>query len=333
MSRDPYESLRHALTIIPLIQAHQGMTLKELQSRTGLTEPQITQELGRLVMMCGVPPYAPNNYVSFWVEDGRVYVRFAEQFERPVRLVLQEALALVMALRPLETRNHPFRDAVRRLRGKILDVLGPEGSAALGQMQRTFHLETRHVGERISKLRDAMARCQELRIVYWSAHRAQITERVIRPYGMVEHDGDWFVVAHDSVRGEPVTFRVDRIREAELLETEFEVPADFDVARWSQDRHFVPPAGGTVAEVLFEQDVARYAREELPRKDVTELPDGRLLARVRVASEVWFLSWLLTFGKGAEVLGPPEIRALVRDACRKILDEYDRPAPVRSDGV
>lgn len=328
MSRDPYEGLRHALTIIPLIQAHQGLTVEELAERTGLTEEQITEELAGLVMMCGVPPYAPNNYVSFWVEDGRVYVRFAEQFERPVRLVLQEALALLLALRPLETRNHPYRDAVRRLRSKILDVIGPEGEKALGQMQRTFHMETRDVGGRIGRLRDAMARCQELRITYWSAHRGATSERVIRPYGMVEHGGDWYVIAHDSVRKKPVSFRVDRIREAELLDSEFEVPDDFDVKDWSQDRHFVPPAKGNVAEVLFEKDVARFAREELARKDITELPDGRVLGKVKVASEVWFLSWLFQFGRGAEAVGPPELRARVREVCRSIVDAYDRPPAV-----
>ena len=333
MSRDPYEGLRHALTIIPLIQSHQGMTVDELASRTGLTEAQITNELAELVMMCGVPPYAPNNYVSFWVEDGRVYVRFAEQFERPVRLVLQEALALTLALRPLETRNHPYRDAVRRLRGKILDVIGPEGTKALGKMQRTIHVETREVGGHIGRLRDAMARCQELRITYWSAHRAATSERVIQPYGMVEHGGDWYVVANDSVRKVPVTFRVDRIRTAELLDTEYEVPDDFDVGKWTQDSHFVPPAGGQVAEVVFAKSVARFAREELSRRDVTELPDGRLLVRVKVASEVWFLSWLLQFGRGAEVIGPPKIRALVRDTCRAILEDYDRPLPSASDSA
>ena len=50
-----------------------------------------------------------------------------------------------------------------------------------------------------------MARCRELRIVYWSAHRAATSERVIRPYGMAEHGGDWYVVAHDSARGKPVS--------------------------------------------------------------------------------------------------------------------------------
>src|SRR5204862_3749769 len=98
---------------IPLIQAHQGLTVDELAARTGLSNDTITDEVSRLVMMCGVPPYAPNNYVSIWVEKGRVYIRFAEQFERPVRLVLQEALALLMALKPHEPGDHPFADAVR----------------------------------------------------------------------------------------------------------------------------------------------------------------------------------------------------------------------------
>jgi len=327
MSRDPYEGLRHALAIIPLIQAHQGITVEELSRRTGLTEKQITGELAGLVMMCGVPPYAPNNYVSYWVEDGRVYVRFADQFERPVRLVLQEALALLMALRPLETRNHPYREAVRRLRAKILDVIGPEGSRQLGRMQRTIMVETNDPADRVGRLKDAMAMGRELRITYWSAHRAALSERVIRPYGMAEHGGEWYVLAHDSVRQKPIPFRVDRIKESELLETEYEVPDDFDVSAWYQDHHFVPSRGGKVAEVLFQKDVARYAREELPRRDVTELADGRLLARVKIGSEVWFVSWMLQFGRGAEVLRPPELRALVRDTCERILANYDRPLP------
>ena len=95
MSRDPYQGVRHALTIIPLIQARQGITIDELMEATGLDEVEISEELQNLVMLCGVPPYSPNNYVSLWIEDRQVYIRFAEQFERPVRLVVPEALALL----------------------------------------------------------------------------------------------------------------------------------------------------------------------------------------------------------------------------------------------
>ena len=326
MTRDPYESLRHALAIIPLVQAHQGLTVAELAGRTGLSEDQITGEVTKLVMMCGVPPYAPNNYVSIWVEKGRVYVRFAEQFERPVRLVLQEALALLLALKPLATGDHPFSDAVRRLRAKILAALDPDAQKAVKRTEKAFHRASRVKTERIGELREAMARCRELRINYWSAHRAAMTERVIHPYAMAEHDGEWYVIAHDSARDTVVSFRVDRIRDATMLETEYEVPADFDVKEWNRDRDFVPKPGRVTARVRFTGDAVRWAREELPRKDVTEEPGGVLVASIRVASEAWFLAWLLQFGPGAEVVEPPELRERVAETCRRILAYYDEAA-------
>jgi predicted DNA-binding transcriptional regulator YafY len=142
---------------------------------------------------------------------------------------------------------------------------------------------------------------------------------------MAEHDGDWYVIAHDSQRGEVVSFRVDRIRAAELLEAEYEVPEDFDVRKWNRDRDFVPAPGRVVAKLRFTGDAVRWAREELPPRDVKLRPDGSLLADVKVASEVWFLSWLLQFGRGAEVLGPPEMRERVRETCRRIVAFYDEP--------
>jgi proteasome accessory factor C len=327
MSRDPYESLRHALSLIPLIQSQQGITIQELAAKTGLSEQVITDEVAKLVMMCGVPPYAPNNYVSFWVEKGRVYVRFAEQFERPVRLVLQEALALLLALKPLAAGDHPFSDAVRRLRGKILTALDAEAQKSIRRTEKAFHRTGRAAPGRIGELREAMARCRELRIVYWSAHRAALTDRVIRPYAMAEHDGEWYVIAWDSQRGSVVPFRVDRIREAHLLEAEYEVPADFDVKAWKNDNDFLPKPGRLVAKVRFTGDAVRWAREELPRKDVAEQPDGSLVASIRVRTEAWFLGWLLQYAPGFEVLEPPELRDRVAETCRRMLAFHDEAPP------
>jgi proteasome accessory factor C len=326
MSRDPYEGVRHALTIIPLIQAHQGITIDELALRTGLDEEQIRDELQNLVMLCGVPPYSPNNYVSLWIEDRQVYIRFAEQFERPVRLVVPEALALLLALRRLDRREHPYRDAVRRLQAKIKDAIGPEGVRELERAERAIVTVDERRG-RLQQVRDAMAQCRELRITYWSAHRAALSERVIRPYGMTEFGGDWFVVAHDSQRQKPISFRVDRIRDAELLDSEYEIPLDFDIKSWDEASDFTAPPGKTVARVLFRGMGARFVRDELPRRDVRELPDGSLLARVTVRSEGWFLTWLLPYGADAEVVDPPELREKVAATCRRILDFYDEDAP------
>jgi len=323
MSRDPYQGVRHALTIIPLIQARQGITIDELMVATGLDESQIRDELQSLVMLCGVPPYSPNNYVSLWIEERQIYIRFAEQFERPVRLVVPEALALLLALRRLDVREHPYRDAVRRLQDKIREALGPEASLELQKAEKAIRMGDHPGRGRVRQLRDAMAQCRELRITYWSAHRSALSKRVIQPYGMTEFGGDWYVVAHDSVRKKAVTFRVDRIRDAELLESEYEIPDDFDIQAWRDASDFTPAPGKTAARVLFRGMGARFAREQLPRRDVKDLPDGSLLARVPVRSEAWFISWLLPFGSDAEVIEPLDLRERVADTCRRILEFYD----------
>jgi proteasome accessory factor C len=327
MSRDPYQGVRHALTIIPLIQARQGITIEALMDATGLDESEIRDELQNLVMLCGVPPYSPNNYVSLWIEERNVYIRFAEQFERPVRLVVPEALALLLALSRLDRREHPYRDAVRRLQAKIREALGPEAAVELEKAERAIRMGEQTGGGRIRQLRDAMAQCRELRITYWSAHRSALSERVIRPYGMTEFGGDWYVVAHDSTRDKAISFRVDRIRDAELLDSEYEIPDDFDIQSWRDASDFTAPPGRTAARVLFRGMGARFAREQLPRRVVKELPDGSLLARVTVRSEAWFISWLLPFGSDAEVIEPAELRETMSATCRRILEFYDESPP------
>jgi len=140
---------------------------------------------------------------------------------------------------------------------------------------------------------------------------------------MTEFGGDWYVVACDSVRGKAVTFRVDRIREAELLDSEYEIPDDFDIQAWRDASDFTAPPGRTAARVLFRGMGARFAREQLPRRDVKDLPDGSVLARVTVRSEAWFISWLLPYGPDAEVIEPQELRERIAATCRAILDFYD----------
>ena len=84
-----------------------------------------------------------------------------------------------------------------------------------------------------------------------------------------------------------------------------------------------------MARVLFRGDAAKFARDELPAKDLSPQADGSVVARVRVASEVWFLSWLFQYGSGAEVLDPPELREAVRRTCRQVLDYYAQRPPGR----
>ena len=125
----PLERLRRALTLIPLLQRRQGMRITAIARYLGVTPREVSEEIRDLVMMCGVPPYFPHNYIGFFIEGDRVFVRFADHFRRPVRLTLPEALSLNLALRTLEGSSGRAVGPGRRGRGGGLRAGPPPGPA------------------------------------------------------------------------------------------------------------------------------------------------------------------------------------------------------------
>ena len=322
----PLERLRRALTLIPLLQRRQGMSVAEIARYLGISPREVTEEVRDLVMMCGVPPYFPHNYIGFYLEGDRVFVRFAEHFRRPVRLTLPEALSLTLALRSLEGGaggGGAFSPALAGLRRKIQEVLVPEDARTLRDAERRI-VAPRGPGaeaaRRLQALRDAMARLRKVRIEYFTAHRGALTERVIHPYGVVEQGGDWYCVAWDSVRGREVPFRVDRVRSVTPVDEGYEVPETFDAARWRSPEMFRPTGEETQVRVRYGPEIARFLREQSDPRDVEDAPDGGVVRRLRSSSIEWVVQHVLRHAPHAEVLDPPEARAAVAETCRAVLD-------------
>ena len=90
------ERLRRLLALVPWVVAHDGPTIAEVCQRFGLTEDELISELD-LVWCCGVHPFTPDSLIEVSTEDGRVWINYADWFDRPLRLTPEEGLALVAA--------------------------------------------------------------------------------------------------------------------------------------------------------------------------------------------------------------------------------------------
>jgi len=322
----PLERLRRALTLIPLLQRRQGMRVTEIARYLGVPPREVTEEIRDLVMMCGVPPYFPHNYINLYLEGDRVFVRFAEHFRRPVRLTLSEALSLTLALRTLEGggtgAGTAFTPAIEGLRKKIQEVLVPEEARSLREAERRIAAPTgpgAAAARRLQALRDAMNRKRRVRIEYFSGHRSAMSERVIDPWGVVENGGDWYCVAWDSVRRTGIPFRVDRIRAVEILGEGYDVPEAFDAAKWRAPDVFRPRGDEPTVRIRFGPEVARFIREQSDPRELEELPDGSVVRRLRSSSIEFVVQQALRHAPHAEVLDPPEARAAVAETCAAIL--------------
>jgi len=305
------------LTMIPLIRARPGIKIEELARILGCSPRTVLADLDA-VLMCGVPPYLPNDYVGVCVEDGGVRLDFAGHFRRPVRLTLQEALSLRLALDSLPLV--PASGAAK-LRGRIERLL----PTALRSRARTgFRVipAARALHVKLRRLSRAVAENREVFISYYTASRDALTERTIRPYGLVELRGEWYVVGYCLLRQRELPFRVDRIRTLKVLPQRFTVPADFDIERYRRAEMYFPSGAEVQVRIRVAADLASRVRRAFAVPKIEELPNGDLCFSVRVSHPEWLLAWAIQYGPQVEILEPPELRTRMCQFCNQLLSIY-----------
>ena len=78
--------IQRILALVPWIIAHPDSHKEEIAQRFGITVDQLDDDLA-LVLMIGVPPYSPGDYLDVEIDDdGHVSIRLADYFQRALRL-------------------------------------------------------------------------------------------------------------------------------------------------------------------------------------------------------------------------------------------------------
>ncbi len=323
--------------MIPLIRARPGIRIPELASIFGVPEDDIWEDITEVLTMCGVPPYLPHNYFVFSIRGDRVWIRFAEHLSRPVHLTLQEALAIDLALRSLSGGRVPqFRDAAPRLRKKLGELLSGPDRRALETFDASVggRKPSDLVTETIRLLKEAMQRNLGVEIEYYTASRDEVSTRVIEPFGLIDHKGFWYAVAHDRLREREVPFRVDRIRSATILEDdEYEVPDGFTIEDWRRDEMWSAAPSDVEVKVRFSARVAGRIREDTDRRALRELPDGGVQKTFRISRDRprWLFTHIARYGCDAEIVSPSEVRKGMAAFLDELLDGYGGALPIEGD--
>ncbi len=221
-----YDPSMRVLTVLELLQARERVTGKELADHLEVSARTVQRYIMRLQDL-GVP-----------VESTRGpggYYRLKPGFRiPPLMFDPDEALAVSIGL-----------DAL----GSIgLGTIAPAAEGAKAKLERVLPLELR---ERVNAVRTAMVlerprrtvdadsgilstlamgvyqrRCA--RIAY-QRQDGRATVRTIEPYGVMLHDGRWFLGAYCTLRRGQRLFRVDRIASIELERETFDPPQAFDM--------------------------------------------------------------------------------------------------------
>ncbi len=314
MSREPADArLGRLLAIVPWIAAHDGPTVKEVCRRFGVGEKDLLADLN-LLFMCGVYPFTPDVLIDVDIADGRVWIRMADYFRRPLRLNPQEALALVSAGQVfLEVPGADPEGALATALDKLGTVLGVGTGDALD-------VELAEVSPGVlDSLRQAVQARRKVRISYYSFGRDGYSTRVVHPWRVFNAGGQWYLSGWcENVDAERL-FRLDRITTLESLPDGFDTAPPAPPARPS----LYSPDPADPVWVLDLDPPAHWIAEQYPNEAVESRPDGVLRVTLRTGSRAWLERVLLRAGPAARVVeGDPSVAAT---AAERLLARYRRP--------
>ncbi|MGK8512801.1 helix-turn-helix transcriptional regulator [Nocardia asiatica] len=308
--------LSRLLNMIPYFIAHPGISAAEAAADLGVTTKQLMSDLNQL-WMCGLPGYGPGDLIDLSFSEESIEVTFSAGIDRPLRLTSTEATALLVALRSIvEMPGMVDPTAAHAAIAKIESAIA--GGAAPGEdgRSRTPPQEA----PAVAAVRSALALGRTLRLVYYSASRDVVSERVVDPIRIVLVDDNSYLQAWCRQAEGVRLFRFDRIEAATELDEPARPPEHATQATAGLDLFQDDPAV-PLARLRIHADYA-WVLDQYPMHRLAVHPDGSLEATMRFATLDWMARLLLGFGSGVTVLGPPELVAAVRERSNAALAAY-----------
>jgi proteasome accessory factor C len=306
------ERLGRLLAIVPWVAARDGPRVDDVCHRFGVGEEELLEDLN-LLFMCGVYPFTPDVLIDVDVTEGRVWIRMADYFRRPLRLSPQEGLALLSAGSAfLGVPGADADGALATAVGKLENVLGIGAEDGLD-------VELARVTPAVlGTVREAVERHQKVELDYYSFGRDRFSTRVVEPWRVFNASGQWYLSAWCASAAGERLFRVDRISRADMLPTNFTPPPA--ARRGSTETYHPVPEDPLL--VLDLDPPAHWVAEQYPNEGVETRPDGVLRVALRTSHNAWLARLLLRAGPHARVVSGDGTAAV--EAATRILGRYRR---------
>jgi len=302
------DRLQRLLALIPWVASRDGPRVEDVCARFGCTQAELVDDLD-LLFMCGLHPYTPDVLIEVDITDGRVWIRYAEYFSRPLRLTASEGLALLAAGRTvLATSGGDDGGPLARGLDKLAAAMGVDADEAV-------EIELGPVAEDLlGTLRSAATGHRQVEIDYYSFGRDERARRVIDPYAVFSAGGQWYVSGWCHRVDDERMFRVDRIASATSLDSTFPPPAT------RPELSAYRPGRDDPRVTLELEPSARWVAEQYPLEKVEEGEGGRLRVTLVASQPAWLERLLLRLGRRATVVdGDGGVAA---SAARRLLLRY-----------
>jgi proteasome accessory factor C len=311
------ERLQRLLALVPYVVSRESVGLKETAKAFGVTQRQLVDDLNLLwcVELRAPDPYCP---IDLSYEGGEIVVSEAESIARPLRLAVDEASALLVALRMLaEVPGQQDRSALSRLIAKLETAAGAAGSVSA---QVAVQMDNKNGLDFTSQITSALESGRRLHLDYYVPDRDEATSRDVDPMRLLVVEGRPYLEAW-CLRAEGVRlFRLDRVLTLSVLDVPVDLPPEAEPV--DVDAGLFRPSPDDVLVELELSAEGRWVSEYYPCESVTELGDGRLRVVLSTPDTGMVRRLALRLGEDGRVVSPAGLVSDVHEAAAAALANY-----------
>ena len=295
----PLARTARLLDLVPYINTHQGIALKELAQHFEVTPAQINADLMTL-WMCGLPGYTHLELMNLDFESGFVSIGNASTLSKPRAITFQECVALLLGLdliaSSLPSDRQDLLTAAESLRKRLTDILGlPVKLSVVGSTS----------GAVATAIAQAIETNSGLKIRYHSLYKDQVTERTVVPLNLYESDNHQYMHAFCSNAKDYREFRVDRIDQATPADISPEFPAKID----------------STEKLSFSIEIMGSSRDVTERFAIEHSTTGSSI-ELSSYSRHWIERSVMASGGAVLLSAPQELRAEIAKKAQLMLNRY-----------
>jgi len=295
----PLARTARLLDLVPYINTHQGIALKELAQHFEVTPAQMNADLMTL-WMCGLPGYTHLELMNLDFESGFVSIGNASTLSKPRAITFQECVALLLGLdliaSSLPSDRQDLLTAAESLRKRLTDILGlPVKLSVVGSTS----------GAVATAIAQAIETNSGLKIRYHSLYKDQVTERTVVPLNLYESDNHQYMHAFCSTAKDYREFRVDRIDQATPADISPEFPAKID----------------STEKLSFSIEIMGSSRDVTERFAIEHSTTGSSI-ELSSYSRQWIERSVMASGGAVLLSAPQELRAEIAKKAQLMLNRY-----------
>ncbi len=309
------------MSLLLQLQARGQASGRELARQLEVSERTVQRDVEALVAS-GVPVRSTRGPAGGYRLDGGYRTKLTG-------MGLDEAGALAFLGLAGPAQQLGLGEMLEGARVKVWASLTAQARERAGRTAERFHLDpvnwygTPEPVPCLPQLAEAVWRDRRVRMTY--VRGAEAATREVAPLGLILVAGEWYLMALRD--GQRRTYRVSRVREAQLLDEPVARPAGFDLAQaWAAAREEMQQEQ-TAVEVTLRIQARALPRlwRVLPRHGRQRVPmsaTGEVELTVPFEEESWACEALLSMGGAVEVLGPPALRRRVAEQVRAAAAHY-----------